>query len=309
MEILKNDFLTVTLSSKGAELISIKDAEGTEYLWDGDAKYWGRHSPILFPIVCGLWEDTYRINGLKYHMSRHGFARDMEFEVTAKEPNSVCYELLYSDETLEMYPYKFKLLVSYILEENHITVCWQVSNFDNQTIYFQIGGHPAFIVPGNKKGKSLKGKLIMDSTAIRLFGNEGGCLKEKHKMLETHRLKDEIDFPAIFKNIIPESHCWDFTEHSFDDDAIIIDRSQVHEITILDEEECPHVVMEFNTPCVGIWSPAGKHAPFVCIEPWYGIADKAGFKGEFKDKYLMNSLQPGGSFLGGYHILLPKAQL
>ena len=292
---LKNDRLTVSISSKGAEITSIKDAKGNEYLWDGDEKYWNRHSPILFPIVCGLWENTYRIDGKEYHMNRHGFARDMEFTVRDYASFFVIYELTYNEETLKVYPYKFRLLITYFLDENQISVKWDVCNLDDKTIYFQIGGHPAFLVPGNEKGKELHGKLIFDcQKPTRLYGNEGGCLKETRETLETTPKTQH-------------SHLWAFTEHSFDDDAVIFDRCQVHDIAILDENDNAHVLFHHESPCVGIWSPAGKHAPFVCIEPWFGVADKAGFKGEFKDKYLMNKLLSGSCFVSGYFIKFPKA--
>ena len=294
MEQLKNDRLTVSISSKGAEIVSIKNADGVEYLWDGDEKYWNRHSPILFPIVCGLWKNTYRIDGKEYHMNRHGFARDMEFSVESVSPYFVIYNLTYNEETLKVYPYKFKLSITYALCENSIAVKWEVSNIDDKVMHFQIGGHPAFIVPGNEKGKELHGKLSFDcANPTRLYGNEGGCLKETRDTVET--TKGEKD-----------ANHWAFTEHSFDDDAVIIDHCQMHEIDILDEKDIPHVKVKFDAPCVGIWSPAGKHAPFVCIEPWYGVTDKAGFTGEFRDKYLMNSLLPGASFITGYSIELPK---
>lgn len=297
MEQLKNDNLTVKISAKGAELISIKDAKGHEYLWDGDKKYWNRHSPILFPIVCGLWENTYRIDGKEYHMNRHGFARDMDFTVMNANPYMVSYALTYTEETLKVFPFKFRLCVNYTLVENSIVVVWTVDNLDNKTMPFQIGGHPAFLVPGNQKGEELHGWLNFDiPNPTRLYGNEGGCLKDTREVLKT-KTEDEEE----------EINIWSFTEHSFDDDAVIIDRSQVHEITLLDEDRMPHVQVQFNAPCVGIWSPAGKHAPFVCIEPWYGVADKAGYKGEFKDKYLMNSLLPGSSFASNYSMTFLNA--
>ena len=98
MEQIKNEQLTVEISSLGAELQSIKDAQGNEYLWDGDEQYWNRHSPILFPIVCGLWKDTYRIDGKEYQLGRHGFARDTEFLLISKGEDRITYALTDSDD-------------------------------------------------------------------------------------------------------------------------------------------------------------------------------------------------------------------
>lgn len=287
MEQIKNDKLTLTVSEHGAEMQSIKDAKGEEYLWDGDPAYWNRHSPILFPIVCGLWKDTYRIEGKEYKLSRHGFARDTDFKLISKADDRITFALSDSEETLKDYPYHFNLGITYRLEGNKIHVIWHVENTDNKTIYFQIGGHPAFRVPGAEKGKHLEGTLRFDNTAPeRLYGNVGGCIVEGYHKVDT------------------DNGIWHFTEETFADDAVIFDRSQLRHIELLDQEGKPHVTLDIKTPAVGIWSPTGKHAPFVCIEPWYGIHDWANYTGEFKDKYLMNQLLPGSSFMSEYTITI-----
>lgn len=287
MEQIKNDKLTLTVSEHGAEMVSIKDNGGEEYLWDGDPAYWNRHSPILFPLVCGLWKDTYRVNGKEYKLSRHGFARDTDFKLIAKGDEQVIFALQDSPETLKVYPYHFNLAISYKLDGNKIHVVWHVENTDDKIIYFQIGGHPAFLVPGNKKGEPLKGTLRLDNPApMRLYGNVEGCLAKGYHKVET------------------DNGLFHFTEDSFADDAIIFDHSQIKHVEILDEAGKPHVTLDFKTPALGIWSPAGKHAPFVCVEPWYGIHDWAGYEGEFKDKYLMNQLLPGSSFMSEYTITI-----
>ena len=182
MEQIKNDQLTLEISPLGAELQSIKDANGNEYLWDGDEKYWNRHSPILFPIVCGLWKDTYRIEGKEYHLSRHGFARDTEFQLVGKTADRLTFALIDSEETQKNYPYHFNLAISYRLEGNEIHVIWHVENTDDKEIMFQIGGHPAFLVPGCKKGEEMKATLKLDNEApVRLFGNVGGCIDRQAK--------------------------------------------------------------------------------------------------------------------------------
>ena len=181
MEQIKNDKLVLTVSEHGAELQSIKDENGKEYLWDGDEKYWNRHSPILFPLVCGLWKDTYRCEGHTYHLSRHGFARDTDFQLIAKGADRVTFALTESEETLKVYPYHFNLAVTYRLDGNKIHVVWHVENTDVRPIYFQIGGHPAFLVPGAKKGEHLQGRLRFDNPAPqRLYGNTGGCITNGH---------------------------------------------------------------------------------------------------------------------------------
>lgn len=287
MEQIKNDKLTVTVSKHGAELQSIKDANGKEYLWQADPKFWDRHSPLLFPIVCGLWEDKYRVNGKEYKLGRHGFARDTDFKLIAQGDNQLVYCLNDSTETLKDYPYHFNLAVSYKITENKIKVVWHVENTDNKEIYFQIGGHPAFNVPDLKPGEPLVGTLKFDEEEpSRLYGNVGGCITPGY-----HKVKTE---DGLYK----------FTQDDFKDDAVIFDHSQLKKISIINKEGKPEVTLDIKTPAVGIWSPYGKDAHFVCIEPWYGIHDWAEYDGEFRDKYLMNKLLPGCSFMSEYTITI-----
>ena len=287
MEQIKNDKLTVTVSKHGAELQSIKDANGKEYLWQADPKFWDRHSPLLFPIVCGLWEDKYRVNGKEYKLGRHGFARDTDFKLIAQGDNQLVYCLNDSAETLKDYPYHFNLAVSYKITENKIKVVWHVENTDNKEIYFQIGGHPAFNVPDLKQGEPLAGTLkFNEEEPSRLYGNVGGCITPGY-----HKVKTE---DGLYK----------FTQDDFKDDAVIFDHSQLKKISIINKEGKPEVTLDIKTPAVGIWSPYGKDAHFVCIEPWYGIHDWAEYDGEFKDKYLMNKLLPGCSFMSEYTITI-----
>lgn len=288
MEILKNEMLQIVVSEHGAELQSILDAEGKEYLWQGDPKYWGRRSPILFPIVCGLWDDCYRLDGYEYKMARHGFARDMDFKLINKTDTKVTFALEDSPETHRCYPYHFMLSITYRLDVNKIHVIWHVHNTDNNEIHFQIGGHPAFMIPGMKEVDEVKGTVRFDNKGKleRLIGNMKGCI-----------------IPGRF-DVGSKDGIWHFTEDSFKEDCVIIDKSQVKQVALLDEDGQPSVTVDMKTPCVGIWAPYGKHAPFVCIEPWYGIHDKVEYSGDFRQKYLMNHLQPGASFLSEYTITI-----
>lgn len=287
METIKNDKLKVEVSEHGAELQSIKDNGGEEYLWQGDPAYWARRSPILFPIVCGLWKETYRVNGKEYHLSRHGFARDTDFTLLAKGDEQVVYGLHDNAETMKVYPYHFNLAVSYKLTDNKIHVVWHVENTDDKIIYFQIGGHPAFLIPGAKAGEPVNGTLRFDNPEpMRLYANVEGCLAKGYHKVET------------------DNGLFHFTEDSFKDDAIVFDHSQLRHIELLDEAGKTHVALDIKTPAVGLWTPCGKHAPFICVEPWYGVSDWAEYDGDIKDRYLMNQLLPGSSFMSEYVITI-----
>lgn len=286
MEQIKNEQLTLTVSAHGAELQSIKDADGKEYLWQADPEKWNRHSPLLFPVVCGLWNDTYRLAGREYQLGRHGFARDTDFKLMAQGDQQLVYGLTDTPDTYRDYPYHFNLAVSYKLRGNEIHVVWHVENTDDKPIYFQIGGHPAFCVPGQLPDEPLKGRLRFDcEDPIRLYGNVGGCIdKGRHDTVKT------------------QDGVWEFTEESFSDDAVIFDHSQIRRVELLNPQGEPEVTVSMKTPALGIWSPYGKNAPFVCIEPWYGLHDWAEYEGDFRDKYLMNQLLPGASFMSEYTI-------
>lgn len=154
MKTLKNTALTLNISLHGAELTSIRDSFGREFLWQADPAFWKRHSPVLFPIVGSLWDKHFRVNGREYKMGQHGFARDMDFRLVSERDDEMWFELNSSPETLAKYPYEFTLRIGYRLESNKIHVMWEVSGDDSQTMWFQIGAHPAFYLPGFVYGGS-----------------------------------------------------------------------------------------------------------------------------------------------------------
>ena len=285
---LRNEQLSVVVSEKGAELQSIKDASGKEYLWQADPNFWPRHSPILFPIVCSVNNDTYFVDGKEYHLPRHGFARDTEFKLIVQNDRKVTFALESSEETKKVYPYDFTLSISYVLEGNKIGVIWHVHNTDTQEIHFQIGGHPAFNIPGMKAGDTQSGRIRLD--------NEDALDGLKSYIDGSHEM---IEIPVEAEQGIIE-----FTDNTWRNDSVKIHKSQVHRAELLGPDGEPEVTVDFRTPVIAFWSPFGKQAPFVCIEPWYGLGDPRGFNGEFKDKPLMNHLQPGASFMSRYDITI-----
>lgn len=289
METIKNDKLTVTVSPHGAELLSIRDNNGTEMLWQAYPQYWGRHSPILFPVVGTLWNGTAHFASKDFHMGRHGFARDMDFKLIAKGDNQVVFALHDNAETLAKYPFHFNLAVSYKLTGNTLHVVWHVENTDDKPIAFQIGGHPAFNLPGVKVGEPMHGRLQLDaeSPIRRFIDGKTGCLDG-----------------ARHEEVATKEGILEFNEDTFKDDALIFDHCQLHQVSLLDSDNKPAVVVTFKSPAVGIWSPYGKNAPFVCIEPWYGVTDIDGYDGDFADRYLTNHLLPGSSFMSEYTVTI-----
>ena len=294
METIKNEHLTVCVSEMGAELQSIKDSEGREYLWQGGEK-WPRRSPILFPIVCSVNDDTYTVDGQEYHLPRHGFARDTKFKLIAQGEHKVTYALHESEETLKVYPYRFNLAVSYRLSGNNIHVVWHVENTDCREIHFQIGGHPAFLAPGCKEDQDLKGVIQLLPSNLK---SQNSKLKSLKSYIDGSHEMTEIELDQVKDGLIP------FNDEFFANDSVKIHDCQTHEACLLDTDGSPAVTVDYKCPIIAFWSPYQKKAPFVCIEPWYGLGDPRGWKGEFKDKPYMNHLQPGASFMSEYTITI-----
>ena len=280
---LKNEQLAILVAEKGAELQSVKDGDGREYLWQAGPA-WPRHSPILFPIVCSVNDETYLVDGQEYHLPRHGFARDMDFTLISRTQDKVTLALHDSEATLQVYPFRFNLAVTYRLEANKLHVIWHVENTDDQEIHFQIGGHPAFNVPGGK----LEGTIKLD--------NEDPMDALKSYADGSH---DMVEVP-----LDADSGILEINSSFFRNDSVKIHKSQTRRAMLMDTNGEPAVTVDYKTPVCAFWSPFGKEAPFVCIEPWYGIGDPRGFKGEFKDKPLMNHLLPGASFMSKYTITI-----
>ncbi len=283
---LKNERLTIKVAEMGAELQSITDNEGREYLWQADPEYWPRHSPILFPIVCSVENDTYTVDGREYHLPRHGFARDTAFTLVRHTEEKAVFALHESEETLKVYPFHFNLGVSYRLDANRIHVIWHVENTGKGEMHFQIGGHPAFYAPGCEAGKPLKGLLRVD--------NRG----------QLQALKSHIDGSVEMAEVDLSSQdgLIHFDDAFFAHDSVKLHKSQTSCVELLNPDGTVAVSLSYKCPVIAFWSPYQKCAPFVCIEPWFGVGDPRGYKGEFKDKPLINHLQPGASFMSEYVI-------
>lgn len=288
---LTSDLLTISIATHGAELCSIIDRSGREYLWQADPRYWKRHSPILFPIVGSVRDGHFTIDGRQYSMSQHGFARDSDFTPLGSTGDEAWYELTSSDTTLAAYPYKFRLQVGYRLTGEAVTVIWRVTNTDDRDIYFQIGAHPAFYYP-DYGSDGERGYLWFDRedsfTYLRIGDGACASLTPHSQPLDGHLLRLDT--------------------HTFDIDTFIIEGSQLTSVALLDRERRPHLTMQFDSPLLGIWSPPRKDAPFVCIEPWYGRCDREGFEGEFRDRDHVNRLAAGQTFEASYKIIIDRAK-
>ena len=288
MHTLENEILTVKVKEHGAELCSIVKGD-TEYLWQADPAFWGRHSPVLFPIVGSVWNGRYHVGDKEFALGQHGFARDMDFEKVNGSDSEVRYRLVSSDETVARYPWQFVLEIAYRLHGNKIDVIWEVSNPSDEEMYFQIGAHPAFNYPDYDPVKDERGYLSFDVKdnlqCIRI--QEKGCVNA------------DVTYPLE----VPQDGLLPLAKDTFDTiDTIMLQDRQIGRVTLHRNDRSPWLSLSFDAPVVGIWSPPGKNAPFICLEPWYGRCDRAGYEGDFTDKDWMNRLAPGERFSSVYTI-------
>lgn len=301
MSFLENDRLKVEVSAFGAELHSIYNkSTGFEYLWHGDKSYWGRRSPVLFPIVGKVWNGRMKYCGTEYALSQHGFARDCEFakldesqlsRLLLKRDGDVqkCGFVLYSnEETKKLYPFDFALYIIYCLIDNCLEVNWIVENRTEGDMYFQIGAHPAFNYRDFDEDADIQGYMKFDRTGKMLLTTlecGGYAARERREI--------EVSPDGIVIN-----------KSTFAGDALVFEK-QLNHVALCDRNGEAYVEVEFDAPVVGLWSPAKiGYAPFMCIEPWYGRCDDSNFDGDYNEKPYINYLKEGESFRSTYKIIL-----
>lgn len=286
---IENEKLAIRVDLHGAELRSLKNkSTGAEYMWSGDPSYWGRVSPVLFPFVGGSYQKEYRTKGKTYAMCQHGFARDMDFELILQQTNKLVFQLKSSEETLEKYPYEFVLKIGYELQETSVIVSWIVENPAEEEMYFAIGGHPGFCCPPEEGQQQTDCSLKLDEKATIIsteINGQGMATKTKNVY-------------ELNQGILP------ITDHLFDKDALIIEDQQIKEVSLCDPAGKPYLKVRMDAPLFGLWSPPGKKAPFICIEPWYGRCDKENYQGELKDRDWENTLAPGSVWNASYEIVI-----
>ncbi len=277
MAILENDHLLAIIKTKGAELQSlISKKTGIEYMWVGDPAFWGKHSPVLFPIVGGLKDDTYYHNGKAYHLPRHGFARDQEFEISASTDTEIVFTLRHNEATLAVYPFEFTLQLRYTLHQNQLSCSYEVYNPGKDILLFSVGAHPAFAVPMLNDLEDYKNYYLQFNVAETLHRWKlyNGLIAEHAELLPTENGRLQLE-PELFY-----------------EDAIVLKGLQSNRITIGCDTHPHRLNFNFNGfDFFGIW--AAKDAPFVCLEPWCGIADSVNSNQQLTDKEGINRLQPG----------------
>ena len=285
---IENEEIIVEIDDLGAQMISLVDKKtGKEYMWKRDPKFWGKCSPILFPFVGQCAEKEYIYKDKTYPMTIHGFASSSTFEVTEAAGDKATFTLKDTEETLKVYPFKFRLDVTFALKGRVVDVAYKVTNVNDEEMYFMIGAHPGFNCPLNEGEKrrdcfiKLYGK---DEIASRGVDLDTGLVNEVYTVFE---LTDEL---------LP------ITDNLFDGDALVIENQGINKVSLTGPDRVPFVTVTMDAPVYGIWSCFEPGTPYVCIEPWLGRCDKLGSDKKLENRDFVNRLDAGKEFNTGYTI-------
>lgn len=264
-----NSELSITINHKGAELISLQAITANrEYIWEGNPNYWGKHSPILFPIVGTLKENSYTYKNQTYQLPRHGFARDMDFNLKNKTESTLVFSLESNEKTKQLYPFDFELQIIYTLINNEIIISYTVFNHGSESMYFSIGGHPALALPKQFENYSLQ---FESKESLISFQLENDLLSNNTKEIALKNSELTLTY-SLFEN-----------------DALIFKEILSKQIKLL-ENNTPILNFKFKDfPNFGIWTK--MKAPFICLEPWVGYSDLLNSSGNIDEKEGIQKLE------------------
>ena len=286
-----NEFLEVSVKSSGAELCSIKSVKtGKEFMWDSNPEIWGSSSPILFPIVGGLRNNSFYYKGKSYSLPRHGFVRNNNKIVLSEETSdSLSFFLKYSEETLKNYPFKFEFSTKYTLHQNKIIIGTRVYNTGDEAMFFSLGAHPAFQCPLN------------DQEAYEDYFLEF----EKEETASTYLLDENGQVTSDTMPVMNRSKTLNLYKGIFDKDALIFKDLKSRKVSLKSKKSSSVISINYEGfPYLGIW--AKPNANFVCIEPWLGIADSSSSDQNFETKEGIMSLQSKKTFDVFYEISIEE---
>lgn len=277
---LSRGALTAVARPEGGELISLRDGQGMEYIWQGDPAVWAGRNPNLFPIVGALRNDQVRMNGKAYSMGRHGFAKASLFTAVEQGRDYVVFELRESASTLCQYPYAFRLRIRHQLLEDGFCTQYEVLNPGEVPLPFCVGGHPAFRCPLRAEQRFEDCRLVFDQpeTASAMVPLPGGILSP-----------DRVaSFPPQFDSI-PLSH------GLFDRvDTLVFEGLRSRQVSLVGPDGHGVRLSFGDFPMVAFWTMAHANAPYLCLEPWHGCGAMEDEDGEFTHKPHCITLEPGG---------------
>ena len=284
---LKNDVLTVEISDLGAQILSVKRGN-CEYIWQRDEKYWANCAPIMFPVCGRIFGSTYTYAGKEYHMENHGFARLSVFDAKQDGDCKITFTLTDSEETLKQYPFNFRLEITYKLDSDTLSSEITVKNTGKDILPFAPGAHPGFCVPLDGKGEFSDYYIEFEegvSPDHMIFTDT--CFQTGHKKA----LKLEKGYR------LPLHH------DMFDNDAIFMSKAG-NKASLKSDKTDRFVTYNYQGfPYLGLWHKPKSDAPYVCIEPWYGLPSYDGALDDFATRSDMFRLEPNGVKTVGYSII------
>lgn len=274
--LLENNTHSIIVKLKGAELASYYNKSSKqEIIWIGNKEFWGRHAPVLFPIVGRVWNDKYQVNNSSYELKQHGFARDLEWTLVSKTKTKAILKLIQDENTLVKFPFNFILTATFELNENGLKIKHEVTNSNAVDLPFSIGVHPGFNLPWDESEK-------LEDYFIEFKSHEN--LKKQLLTKNGFRANKETDFKT-------ENNSFKLSDELFIDDAIVFNKIESEGLFIKSKNTDKFINVNWtNYPHLGIWKPL--KAPFICIEPWQGMVDEENYEGDFYQKYGIISLAP-----------------
>lgn len=287
---IKTARASAVCSTYGGELKSFT-LDGKEYIWNGDPAYWSSHSPVLFPTVCATYEESVKFEGVAYPLKKHGFARKREFTLLEATSDKLVYQLSDDAETKKLYPYSFRLLITHKITDEGFSTEFRVVNTDNKPIWFTIGGHPGFRVPMNEGEKFTDYKIVFEKVenedVIYTTSYGGGYIDPSFAPVDKLRNTNE----------------WYLDHKDHDVDVLITPKLKSRKVKLVHKDTGKGVELDFNGfNALGVWTPPGKNAPFVCLEPWNGLPAELGESGNFEDKPYAVKLPVGAEYAVEYKV-------
>ncbi|WP_315824091.1 aldose 1-epimerase family protein [Paraflavitalea speifideaquila] len=277
---IESPLVKAVINPKGAELTSLVHKENSlEYMWEGDPAFWSKHSPVLFPIVGTLKSNQFIYKDQSYTLPRHGFARDQQFAVESQTTDTITFLIKSNQETLKVFPFTFEFRIRYTVLDNTLAVTYKVTNTGKEDMYFSVGGHPAFKIPLTKGTSYNNYYLVLDQeeNTPRWPISPDGLIEAEPTPL------------FLDGQLLP------LTKALFQQDALVVKGLKSSRITIKSDQTNHGLTMDFpGFPFFGIW--AAKHADFVCLEPWCGIADGVGSNQQLTEKEGINKLPAAAVF-------------
>jgi galactose mutarotase-like enzyme len=263
---LESSFLEVSINNHGAEINSVKNKSGLEFIWQADKNTWARHTPVLFPIVGKLKDNKYFFGGKEYSLPQHGFARDLKFDLLSQTKTTCSFQLKSTPETKIKFPFDFVFEINYRLNDSTLTTTYEIKNRSEGNMLFSVGAHPGFNCPLLPEEKFENYYLEFENSNYSLTTLNGGL-----------RTNQKTNFP-LSNNILPLS------DKLFNNDALVFENNQINKITLRSSASNHQINMECNNwPYFGIWSKKDNQK-FICLEPWHGIADNENTNQLFENK-------------------------